>query len=238
MGIVYGLIAAVTGYLIGSIPFGYIYVKLFKGIDLREFGSGRTGGTNSLRAAGLGVGLMTSFSDVFKGFAAAWLMQRMGTAVSADPSLIPWLIAIAGIFSVIGHNWSLYVGFRGGAGTGPNVGWGMAVWFPIFPLAIVVMSGLLLTVGMASVASMAMAAILPIAFFILFLVGVPAFTATPAYIVGSLISAAIIVWALRPNIRRLVNGTERVVGPRARRIARRKERAQNQQTNEHLHGMR
>ncbi|MBP9502713.1 MAG: glycerol-3-phosphate acyltransferase, partial [Candidatus Promineofilum sp.] len=73
MQAVYFLLAALIGYLCGSIPFGYIYVRLFKGEDLRTIGSGRTGGTNSLRAAGLGVGVLTSLSDVFKGFLAVWL---------------------------------------------------------------------------------------------------------------------------------------------------------------------
>ncbi len=70
MQILYFILAGLVGYLCGSIPFGYLYVRLFKGEDLRTIGSGRTGGTNSLRAAGLGVGVLTSFSDVLKGAAA------------------------------------------------------------------------------------------------------------------------------------------------------------------------
>lgn len=79
------------------------------------------------------------------------------------------------------------------------------------------MIGLLLSVGMASVASLAMAAIVPVVFIILYLMGYAAFDVTPAYWIGGIIAASIIVWALRPNIKRIFNGTERVVGPRAHR---------------------
>jgi glycerol-3-phosphate acyltransferase PlsY len=135
--------------------------------------------------------------------------------------LLPWLIAIAGVCSVIGHNWSIFMRFGGGAGTGPNVGWGTAVWWPMFPTGIILMVVMLLTVGMASVASMAMAAILIIVFTTLYFLGIHPYDTTLAYMVGGLISGGIVVYALRPNIQRLMNGTERVVGPRAKRIAQR-----------------
>jgi len=222
VSILYFLVAAFIGYICGAIPFGYLYVRLVKGIDIRTVGSGRTGGTNSLRAAGLGVGLATSFSDVGKGalglILSLWLLANQ---LSAE--LLPWALATAGVMSVIGHNWSVFMGWRGGAGTGPNVGWGTALWWPMLPIAIVVMSGMILGLGMASVASLSMGAIIFIAFFALYLAGVPPFDASLAYIVGGLVAFAIVAWALRPNIRRLLNGTERVVGPRARRLKRKQE---------------
>lgn len=214
--IFYFLIAGLIGYLCGSIPFGFLYVKLVKKTDLREVGSGRTGGTNSLRAAGLPVGLATSFSDVFKGMLGIWL-TKLVLGNFASESWLPWLLITAGIMSVVGHNWSIFIKFKGGAGTGPNIGWATAIWWPMFPIGFVVMVLLLLVVGMASVASLAMAAIIPVVFIILYLMGYPAIDVTPAYWVGGLIAAGIIAWALRPNIKRIINGTERVVGPRARR---------------------
>ncbi len=213
----YFLIAAVIGYLCGAIPFGYLYVRLMTGEDIRTVGSGRTGGTNSLRAAGLGVGLATSFSDVGKG-ALGIILSRWILAGQLSPDLLPWALALAGVMSVIGHNWSIFMGWRGGAGTGPNVGWGTALWWPMLPIAIVVMSGMLLGIGMASVASLTMGALIAIVFFILYVAGVPPFDSSLAYIVGGLVAFAIVAWALRPNIKRLLNGTERVVGPRARRL--------------------
>ena len=222
ISIFYFLIAAIIGYICGAIPFGYIYVRLVKGVDIRTVGSGRTGGTNSLRAAGLGVGLATSFSDVGKG-ALGIILSRWLLANQLSAELLPWALATAGVMSVIGHNWSVFMGWRGGAGTGPNVGWGTALWWPMLPIAIVVMSGMLLGLGMASVASLSMGAIIVVAFFVLYLAGVSPFDASLAYIVGGLVAFAIVVWALRPNIRRLLEGKERIVGPRARRLKRKQE---------------
>ncbi len=213
MQILYFLLAAIIGYLLGSIAFGFIYVKLFKGEDLRTIGSGRTGGTNSLRAAGLGVGLLTSLSDVLKGAAAVWLTTwLLGDALG--PALLPWAQATAGVFAVIGHNWSIYLKFAGGAGTGPNVGWSAAIWPWIFPIAFLVMGGMLYFVGMASVASLSMAVVTITIFAIRYVMGIDT---TLAYLTGSIVAGLIVTWALRPNIRRVLNGTERVVGRRARK---------------------
>lgn len=217
MSVIYFLLAALIGYLCGAIPFGFIYVKLVKGVDIRNVGSGRTGGTNSLRAAGLGVGLATSFSDVGKGLAGAWLTRLLLGGAAGD-GLLPWLIITAGIMAVVGHNWSVFMGWRGGAGTGPNVGWATLLWWPMLPISVLVMGGLLLTVGMASVASMSMAAVIPVSFTVLYLLGIPPFDSTLAYIIGGVATAVIVVWALRPNIKRLIEGKERIVGPRARRM--------------------
>ena len=210
-------VAAILGYVCGAVPFGYLYVKKVKGIDLTAHGSGRTGGTNSLRAAGLKVGIVTAVSDVIKGFLSVFL-TRLIFADHIAPEVLPWLLITAGVFSVIGHNWSVFIAFRGGAGTGPNVGWAGALWWPMIPIAALVMSGMLLGVGMASVASLAMAAIIPTMFIVLYVAGVPGYSETFAYIAGGLISLSVVTWSLRPNIKRLLAGNERVVGPRAKRM--------------------
>jgi glycerol-3-phosphate acyltransferase PlsY len=217
--IVYFVVAALIGYFCGAIPFGFIYVYWRKGVDLRQVGSGRTGGTNSLRAAGVGVGIVTAISDALKGFAAVWL-SRYFLADGVGVELVPWISVTAGMFSVIGHNWSIFLNWRGGAGTGPNVGWAMAVWPPILPIAVATMMLMMVGVGMASVASLTMGAIIPVAFIALYLAGVPVYSETVAYMVGGLATLSIVTWALRPNIKRLLEGNERVVGPRAKRLER------------------
>ena len=217
MQILYFFLAGLIGYLLGSIAFGYIYVKLFKGQDLTKIGSGRTGGTNSLRAGGVGIGVLTSLSDVFKGLMAVLITTWLfGDALG--PALLPWAQALAGVMSVVGHNWSVFLKFGGGAGTGPNVGWSTAIWPWVFPIAFVVMVGLLLTTGMASVASLSMAAVTIVIFAVRYFMGIDT---TLAYLTGSLVAGVVITWALRPNIRRLLDGTERRVGPAARRAERR-----------------
>ena len=213
MQIIYFLLAALIGYLCGSIPFGYIYVRLFKGEDLTKLGSGRTGGTNSFRAAGLGVGVPPSFSAASNRAAAVWLTRSpLGDALA--PTLLPLGVAVAGVFAVVGHNWSIFLRFGGGAGTGPNVGWSAAIWPWIFPIAFLVMGGMLYFVGMAAVASLSMAAVTITIFAIRYALGIDA---TLAYLAGSLVAGLVVTWALRPNIRRVLNGTERLVGRRARR---------------------
>lgn len=224
MQAVYFLLAALIGYLCGSIPFGYIYVRLFKGEDLRTIGSGRTGGTNSLRAAGLGVGVLTSLSDVFKGFLAVWLTTRLlGSALG--PAALPWAQATAGVLSVIGHNWSIFLKFGGGAGTGPNVGWSSAIWPWVLPIAFVVMGGMLYFVGMASVASLSMAAVTIVAFAVRYFMGIDT---TAAYLAGSIAAGLVVTWALRPNIKRVMNGTERLVGRRAKKREQQEKQATGQ----------
>ena len=213
MDFVYILLAALTGYLLGAIPFGFLFVKLTKGIDLRDVGSGRTGGTNSLRAAGLGVGFLTFIMDIVKG-AAAVLVTK---AIMGDillPEYLPWAETAAGVMAVIGHNWSVFLKFGGGAGTGPNVGWAMAIWWPVAVITCIVGGVLLFGIGMASVASLAVAVLIPIIFAVRYLTGADP---TVAYMVGGLITAAIVTWALRPNIRRIIAGEERLVGPAAKR---------------------
>lgn len=217
---IYILLAALIGYLCGAIPFGFLYVKAVKGVDLRHEGSGRTGGTNSMRAAGVWVGILTALSDVFKGYLAIWLSRLLFADALGD--LFPWVVVVIAAMVVIGHNWSVFLGWKGGAGTGPNVGWASAIWLPMLPIGGLVMGGMLLVIGMASVASMSMALVIPIAFAILYFAGVGPETAqaTPAYIVAGLATSAIVAWALRPNFKRLLAGNERVVGPRAKRLKR------------------
>jgi glycerol-3-phosphate acyltransferase PlsY len=209
------ILAGLAGYFFGSIPFGFLFVRLTKKIDLREVGSGRTGGTNSMRAAGPVVGALTGLSDVLKGAGAIWI-ARLAFGNLLDTRQLPWAEVLTGIGTIIGHNWSLFLKFRGGAGTGPNIGWATAVWWPMFPIGVVTVVGLLMTVGMASIASLATGFVIPLAFGIRYFTGKES---TPAYFVGGLITLAIVSWSLRPNIRRLLDGTERIVGPRSRRKA-------------------
>jgi glycerol-3-phosphate acyltransferase PlsY len=216
--------SALIGYLFGALPIGYLLVKWTKKIDLRSIGSGRTGGTNSFRAAGWPIGVLTAITDVLKAACAIWLIRAIYANVLTDTAL-PYAEVVTGFMSVVGHNWSVFLGWGGGAGTGPNVGWAAAIWWPVAPVAAIVVAGLLWIVGMASVASLAMAAVIPLSFLGLYLAGVNPYDHTLAYIIGGTISASIVAYALRPNIQRLLEGKERIVGPRARRLQKQQENA-------------
>lgn len=213
MNLIYVFLGALIGYLFGAIPFGWIFVKVTEGVDLREVKSGRTGGTNAMRAAGPVVGGLTAVGDVLKGAAAIWIARAVFGPVL--PAVwLPWAEIVVGLFTIVGHNWSLFLGWTGGAGTGPNVGWATAVWWPMLPIAGVVVLGVIGLIGIASVASLSMGVIIPVAFAILYFTGV---LSTPAYAVGGILTGLVVTWALRPNIKRIVEGRERIVGPAARR---------------------
>lgn len=218
----YLLAGGVIGYIFGAIPFGWIFVKLTRGVDLREVKSGRTGGTNAMRAAGPVVGGLTAVGDVLKGAAAVWLARALFSIV-LPPVWLPWAEVVVGLMTIVGHNWSVFLGWEGGAGTGPNVGWSSAVWWPIAPIAAVVVVGVILLTGMASVASLAMGAMIPITFAILYFA--TDIISSPAYFVGGILTLLVVMWALRPNIRRIIEGTERMVGPAARRRKKRRLKA-------------
>ena len=207
------LLTAAIGYLIGSIPMGYLVIKIVKGQDIRTYGSGRTGGTNALRAGGPIAGALTSLGDALKGYAAVMLARVIVGPAELATTVGTLAAVVAGLGAVIGHNWSLYLSFKGGAGTAPNIGAAIAFW-PMAGLYLAPMVPLgLYLIGYASVTSLIIAAMVLVTFVVR-----AALQADPnwwyvAYAVGA---TAVVVWALRPNIKRLREGTERLVGLRAR----------------------
>ncbi|MCS6965077.1 glycerol-3-phosphate acyltransferase [Thermoflexus sp.] len=184
-------------YLLGSFPTGWVVVRLLTGQDVRRVGSGRTGGTNAMRAGGLPAGLLTGLGDLLKG-ALAILLARL---LFPDQ---PMAGVIAGWLAVAGHNWSIWMGFRGGAGTAPNIGAALALWplsaavlLPMIPLAAAL-------TGYASLTSMVLALAIPL----VFAVRTVFFNGPWVEILYGLGTLGMVAWALRPNFRRLREGTE------------------------------
>jgi glycerol-3-phosphate acyltransferase PlsY len=207
------LLASLLAYLAGSIPFGLIVVKIASGKDVRSIGSGRTGGTNAMRAAGWFAGLLTVLGDVGKGLASGWIAEAFFPGNN-------WVKVAAALLAIIGHNYSIFLvkknelgrlKFEGGAGGATCVGGAMALWMPslwiIFPISMIVY----LLVGYASVTTISVAVAATIIFTVRALVGLNAY----AYIIYGILSLVIVLIALRPNLERLKKGTERVVGLRA-----------------------
>lgn len=192
--------AMLLGYLIGSLPFGFIFGKI-KGIDVRTLGSGRTGGTNVYRALGARVGLLTGVLDFVKGAVSVLLARQFfGDEVAA---------ALAGAAAVAGHNWSLFLGFKGGAGGSTAAGALLmlnfvagAVVVPLFVLILFVgryASIATLSVGVGSVLMVGLLHWLN-----------PAKTPLSQWWFAWPVLAMIAI-SLRPNLMRLLNGTERRV---------------------------
>lgn len=201
------------GYLLGSIPFGLVIVKLKTGKDIRQVESGRTGGTNAMRAAGFWAGLATALSDVFKGTLVVWIAQWISPEFH-------WVHILAPIAAILGHNYSIYlpdfdengrfVRLRGGAGGAPALGGAIGLWWPsvliILPLGALVFFSL----GYASITTLSVAFFAIIVFGIRLLTGAQG--ATWIDVLYGVVAIILLIWALRPNIKKLLNGTERVVG--------------------------
>lgn len=216
MQIVLGLVVLGLSYLIGSIPFGLLIVRLKTGKDIRTVESGRTGGTNAMRAAGFFAGLLTAILDLLKSAVCVWIARAL------LPGVI-WLEVLAPILAILGHNYSVFLmsrdakgkfKLRGGAGGAPTVGGAFGLWPPslfiIVPIAVVMLFG----VGYASLATMSVALIAAIIFAIRAAVG----SSPWVYVLYGVLAELLLMWALRPNIQRLLKGNERVVGWRARRM--------------------
>lgn len=189
--------ALAVAYLIGSLTFATILVRLTRGIDIRTVGSGNAGGTNVLRTSGKGLALVVALLDILKGVAAVLLMKT----ITYDPR---WLGAAA-VAAILGHVFPLFFGFRGGKGVATAVG-SFAVLSPWSVLVIV--GAFALVVGLTryvSLGSVTAACLLPVTmgFF---------FHAPEGEVVGALAAALLLVISHRANIRRLLSGTERRLG--------------------------
>jgi glycerol-3-phosphate acyltransferase PlsY len=214
------ILSLVISYLLGSIPTGLLFVRLTTGKDLREEYSGRTGGTNAMRAGGFWVGLFTAIFDFFKATAAVWLAKIL-------TNQNPWIVAAAGVLAVIGHNYSIFlmdrsegkIRLRGGAGGASTAGASTGIWAPsvliILPVGLVLLFG----VGYASVATMVTGLTATIIFIIRAMNG----SGPWAYVYFGIIVEALLLYGLKPNIQRLLQGNERLIGWRAR-LKRKKEK--------------
>ncbi len=200
----------VLAYVFGSIPFGLLIVKLKTGKDIRAVESGRTGGTNAMRAAGFWAGFTTAMLDILKGAASVWVAQW----VTPDHH---WVHVLAPLAAILGHNHSIFlperdengklVRLRGGAGGAPSVGGAIGLWtnsvLIILPLGMLTF----FTVGIASITTMA------VAFFAIIVFAIRAAQGHMDWIdvwygVGAEI---LLIWALRPNLKKLFAGQERIV---------------------------
>ena len=215
MQILVNLLILVTAYILGSIPFGLIIVRVTTGKDVRTVESGRTGGTNAMRAAGIWAGLATALLDMLKATAAVRLAQAVVPSNN-------WLHIFAPLAAIIGHNYSLFLierkengrlKFRGGAGGAPSVGGSVGFWLPSLFIIVPIAGLIFYFLGYASVATLSATLISTVIFAYRAWLGVSPWQ----YAVYGLLAFVLLSWSLRPNIKRLIDGTERLVGFRAKR---------------------
>ena len=183
------IVLVVGSYLVGSIPFGYLMGKS-RGVDLRRHGSGNIGTTNAFRVLGKQSGTVVFFCDAAKGFFPALIGAHHAPA---------WGVA-AGPAAVVGHNWSVFLGFRGGRGAATGMGVALALVTKVIFVAMVIWLLVITVTGYVSLGTIvATLSVLVIALL---------FNAPFIYFVFIVPAATMVVIKHLPNIRRLRNGTE------------------------------
>lgn len=215
------LIAAICGYLLGSLNGAIVSVRLFKHEDVRKFGSGNAGLTNVLRCFGKGCGILTMIIDLGKGAAAMAAAQAIGKALGWAPvaegngadSAFRWMCYGAAVFVVLGHVFPLWHGFRGGKG----VLVGVSVFLVINPLTFLILMaifGLVLWrtkyVSMASCTATLF--VVPVTLLLEHFQRGVNWGLALLYTLLIAVPAVLVVYSHRENIQRLKNGTERKIG--------------------------
>lgn len=208
------ILVIVIGYLLGSIPFGLIISRRKANIDIRNYGSGRTGGTNVLRALGRKAFLMVAALDIAKGALAvvfAGLIIGSDYIIIGNSGLGLLSQVLAGLAAVVGHIWPVFLKFRGGRGVATFIG-GLIALFPIAGLlggeAVIIGAGLS---GFASLGSI-------IGVVGIFAVLIPLtiiYNLPIEYLGYALIGTLLIVFVHRDNIKRLLSGNERRLNQKA-----------------------
>ena len=190
-------------YLLGTIPFGFLLVRLSVGGDVRETGSGGTGATNVTRRAGRELGVLTLLLDLLKGTAAVLIARALLGAGEAAQ----WWVCAAAAAAVLGHVFPVWLKFRGGKG----VATGLGVFLVLAPLATLCAIFLFVVVvwlwRYVSLGSMVAASILPLAVWTLSTLGVSDRAPRPLLVL-SILGAALIVLMHRANVGRLLRGEE------------------------------
>jgi glycerol-3-phosphate acyltransferase PlsY len=194
---------ALGAYLIGSVPSGYL-VGLIKGVDLRKVGSGNIGATNALRALGKKWGYLVFAADIFKGWLSVMLAYLLANRFVPDQVVIAGILAA--FFAVIGHNFPVWLGFKGGKGIATSAGIMIAL-FPlwVFLFALVVWVALFYGTRYVSVASIGAAISLPVSAAVLAFAGKCDWLLVPV----AVLMCVLAVWRHKSNIERLLAGTEK-----------------------------
>jgi len=194
------LILVPLSYFLGSIPFGLIVARLTKGVDIRYYGSGSTGMANVLRTAGGRAAGLVLALDMGKGILVVLLARLLTDSPVAE--------VVAALIAIAGHNWSVFIGFRGGRGVAIGGGALLMMAPPLGAFAAAAFAVVLLLTRIVSLGSLAAATVALTGIAITTTLGIYPY----AYLVYGLLGAGIILWQHRENIRRLMHGTERRLG--------------------------
>ncbi len=207
------ILLILLSYLTGAIPFAYIIGKIFKGIDIRKFGSGNLGSTNAFRVLGIGYGILVQLLDIGKGLFVVLVLSNIMYDHLPFSNVTPFeditlVKIIAGVSAVIGHTYSIFVGFKGGKGI--NTALGMLI--SLSPIEISVSAGffvlILLSSGYVSLGSIVASFVFPMTMFIrenIFDVEIYGYK---TLIFFSIAVSVFLIYNHRDNIWRLLRGNE------------------------------
>ena len=194
-----------AGYLLGSIPTGYLAARA-RGVDIRSVGSGNIGATNVMRVLGKPLGMMVLLADALKGGLATGLLPPLALrwTGSTAASSAEWLEILAGVSAILGHNYTCWLGFRGGKGVATTAGVLLVLMPKAFALCLAVWLLVFALSRIVSLASLAAAVALPLALYVLG-------RSVPLIAVGAALGG-LAIYRHRSNLQRLLAGTEPRVG--------------------------
>jgi glycerol-3-phosphate acyltransferase PlsY len=187
-------IGLVIGYLLGSIPFGWIFTHLSGAGDVRQIGSGATGATNVLRTGKYGAAAATLICDAAKGAAAIWIA---GHFFGEDAAIA------AALGAVLGHLFPVWLGFKGGKGVATSLGVLLMLYWPAALLSLATWGVIVAVMRISSLAALVACVVAPV-YMLLF--------HQEGYAVVTAIMAVLVLIMHRENVRRLLNGTEPRIG--------------------------
>ena len=200
------LILIPLGYLLGAVPVGLIAGKVFGRVDVREYGSGKMGMTNVMRTVGVPVAVFVLLLDMGKGVVAVVLAR-----IISDSAGVESAVALAALF---GHNWPVFIGFRGGRGTA--TGWGtLLILWPVAGL-VSTLVGLPL-VGISRYVSLG-SIVATVVGCVMLIVAASTGLVPMGYIWYAIIGGTLVVVRPRDNIQRLIKGEERKIGQSAKAV--------------------
>ena len=194
------LLLLALGYLLGSMPNGYLAGRWLKDIDLRQCGSGSTGATNVLRNVGKGPALVVFLLDLGKGALAVLLAKSFG--------LNDWVQVLAGLAALAGHIWPVWLGWKGGKAVATGLGMFLGLAWPVGLACFGLFMAVISISRIVSLSSVVAAIGLPV---LMVLAG-----ANGASISVSVFASVMVLWRHRSNIERLIAGTEPRIGAKAR----------------------
>ncbi|MBI5416776.1 glycerol-3-phosphate 1-O-acyltransferase PlsY [Candidatus Poribacteria bacterium] len=186
-------------YILGAIPTGYIVGYVYKGIDIREYGSKNIGFTNVLRVLGTVPAIIVLICDIAKGFLPVFLCKYILKNEATDLIRI-----IIGIITIVGHNWTLFLNFNGGKGVNTSVGVWLAISYKVILIILFIWGVILYFTRYMSLSNM----IASVFLFIFILV----FHQTPEVISLAVITMILVIYRHKSNIKRLLKGEETKIG--------------------------